>query len=148
MKKKIEQPVKVDDNKELSYLNFIGMFFGPDKISKVESIDEKTYLGKLKVKIYFDGDKQESLPLEVLQEVAKAEATDLNALRENRVKPVVEKILALLVESELTLEYQNYAINTKLLQSVQDAIDRASHKLWGKKNYELTLFDVEQILKK
>jgi len=63
------------------------------------------------------------------------------------VKPIAESVLMLLVESELPIEDIKYLLQTTLPLSIENNVARAYKKFWGKEQYEVTLFDVEQSLR-
>jgi len=129
--------------------NLVGKYFGPDKIEDVKDSDNKTYLGNPMVILVLEGGKIEK---EISEEMAKSasttDPTDLTQLRDLVVCPLVEKIMGLVVDSGLTVEDTQYAVGSKLELSLNDAIDRASSKLWGKPKNTVTFADMEAILTK
>jgi len=132
----------------MDYKNFIGKYIGPKKIKDIVLLkNEKTYLEKNKVKVIFDDDKTYVYPEEALKDIVTENEQDASELRELRTKAVVEKILTILVDSELTLPEINYAIGPKLTASIQDAQKRANKILLGKEEYEVNLMDIEKILR-
>lgn len=133
--------------KEEPIENYIGQYIGPDLIKGLTYIQEKTYLGNLKVKIIYESSEEE-LPLEVLKAIVTKEESDFTQLREKRVEPIVEKILLVLVESEAVVKDIQYAINTKLPLSIKDSISKANAEMWGKPEDKINLMDVEKVLKK
>ena len=122
-------------------------YLGDKKIVKVEELDSKTYLGKPRVKVYLDDKTSKEMPQEIFESVATKKKIDLSDLREKFVKPVVEKLIAVLLESELPKEYMEYCLNTKLPLSVNWSIERAQEKMWGKKLTDITLRDIDKVLK-
>lgn len=134
--------------KDKDILRFVGKFIGPDKIGEVELAKRKTYLGKDVVKVKSeDGKLDKEYPVEVLEEIATDEKKDLTELRDLKVNPLVKKILIILLESELPIEDIRYLLQTKLPLSIEDSIDRAYRALWGKEKWEVTLLDVDNVLK-
>lgn len=132
----------------MSVKKFKGKFVGPYKIEEISLSSEKTYLGKPKVVLTFENNKTQELPLEVLQSIVTKTKSDLTELREKKVKPVVEKILIILVESELGQTDLNYAIGPKLTESLNQSFRLANEALWGREKDDVTLMDVEKVLRK
>jgi hypothetical protein len=127
---------------------YIGKYVGPNKIVEANEADEKTYLGNPKLKLVFEDNQAMLLPLDAVEAAATPEKSDLTNLREARVKPVVEKLLTVLVEAELSSDDLNYAIGPKLTESLNAVFQRAQAILWGKERHEITLYDVDKVLKK
>lgn len=126
-----------------------GLYIGPKKIKVATTCSDRTYLGKEKIVIKFDDESTEEFPVEALSYIITKEKTDLTTLALNRVKPIAEKIMEILVESELKKEDMEYLINNVLLASLNDALNRANIILWGgKEAYQITLADMEKVLKK
>jgi len=132
---------------------YIGKFIGPDEIANTEIAKQKTYMGKERLRITFK--TKESLPKEyptvMVDAMITDKAIDLTELREKRVYPVVDQILTTLVESELTAMGQGnevqYACGPKLTASLQQAALKVQEAIMGKKDYEVTLLDLDTILK-
>jgi len=127
---------------------FIGQFIGAFEIKEIELVDEKSYFGKDKVALLYHDESKQILPLEVVNDVVTKEASDATKLREARVIPVVKKLLAILADAELTKEDLNYAVGPKLRFSLDDTFNRANKMLWGKEHDQITLIDIEKVLKK
>lgn len=130
------------------YEEFKGQFLGPLQIKDVLSIKEKTYLGNKKVILVLETDEQKDLPLEVAKSVITKERSDWTELREKWVIPIVEKLLVILTESELGNNDLHYALDVKLGESIKMASDEAQKILFGKPKEEVSLMDLEKILKK
>lgn len=129
-------------------IDYKGKFFGPNEIEKVEELEDKTYTGLGRVRVHFTNGTRLSMPVAVLENTATDLTIDLDQLRDKRVRPVVEQLLTVLAESELTKEDMMYAINTKLAMSLDDAKEAANKILWGgKETHEITLMDVENVFK-
>jgi len=133
---------------------YIGKFIGPDEIANVEITKQKTYMGKERLRVMFKA--TETMPREYPTVMVDAMITDkvadLTDLRERRVYPVVEQILTALAEHELTAMGEGneiqYACGPKLTASLQQAALRVQEKIMGKKDYEVTLLDLDIVLKK
>lgn len=132
----------------MDYKSYVGKFVGPYQIKECLLANEKTFLDKEKIKLIYEEGKEELLPMEVLNKIITKGRSDLTTLREMRVEPVVEKLLVILAESELSKVDINYAIGPKLTESLNQSLKIASEKLWGKDADSITLMDIEKILKK
>jgi hypothetical protein len=126
---------------------FIGQYYGVDKITDVIKSKDKTYLGNEKI-ILICGSQQFELPLPVVENTVTKDKQDLTKLRELRVIPVVEQMLILLVENELTKPEIEYATGPKLMESLNESFKKAAVILWGKDTQELTLMDIQKVLTK
>lgn len=124
------------------------LYFGPLKIKEMNGLADKTYLGNPRIRIVFENGEESEMPLEMFEKVASTTATDLTNLRDKKVKPIIEKMMAILVESELAVEDVAYIIGNKLPFSLNDALDRANEKMWGKPQYKLSYMDIEKVLRK
>jgi len=127
---------------------FKGKYFGENKIKKISLSKEKTYLGKEKVVLSFEGLPDKVYPLEMVNAVASDKIIDLTELRERKVKPILKNLLAVLLESELVSADIGYLTGSKLIATLETLRDTAEDILWGKDISEITLMDVEKILKK
>jgi len=123
-----------------------GKFIGHDKILKVEPAG-KTYLGKPRVRLDFGGTFLE-LPKEVAEEVATKEyVEDLAILQNKRIQPVAQKMVVLLTEAELNRDDIQALIQTTLPNTIFEINKAGKEKLFGKKDHEVTLLDLDKILK-
>jgi hypothetical protein len=128
-------------------------YIGPNKIKMTRELKEKTYLEKSKVELEYDNGETISYPLEMVEKMVTDTASDLTTLREARVNPVIEKILGLITESELTLDEAYYATGPKMQASIDMAMDKCQKILWGGKDLTqgyktVTLMDMEKVLKR
>ena len=131
----------------IKLIKFVGQFIGPDKILKAKEASRKTYFGNPVIEVELEGGKIKEFPLKVLEEIVTKEKSDLSELREKRVYEPVKKILEILLESEMTIEDIKYLIQTKLPLSIENSVDRAYREMWGKEKWEVTLKDIDDILK-
>lgn len=125
--------------------NFIGQYVGQKKIKATEKAERKTFLGKEVTLMTYEDETKEELPSEQLCLQVTLEPCDLTQLREKAIVPMVEKILAILLEAEIKVIDVEY-MTQKIIMSIRDHIDRANKKLWGKEYYDQTLFDVHNVL--
>ena len=128
-------------------------------IESVSESENKTYLGKPKVMVVFSATMNKNSPqaVEVVQEmecplsamdyIVTDEKSDLTTLRESRVTPVVKELLVVLAEADLTIEDALYALMSKAKMSLDDSVNRASKILWGKEVYNVSIMDIEKVLK-
>lgn len=138
------QPAKIMD--------FIGKYFGPNKIKTAWESKDKTYLGKPKVELEYENGETASYPLEIVEKLASDQPIDLTTLRDKRVEPVLEKILGILADSELTLDEIYYAVGPKLTASIEMSMDKCQNILWKGKELTsryktVTLMDMEKVLR-
>jgi len=122
-------------------------FIGSNQIEKVELIEDKTFLEKPKVMVFYKNEYQEVYPEKVLESIVTDDKSDATELREKRVAPVVKELLVVLAEAELTMEDAAYAVMSKVKFSLDDSIARAAKLLWGKEVHEITLMDIDDVLK-
>lgn len=125
--------------------NLIGQYVGKKKIKATEISKRKTFLGKEVTLLTYEDETKEELPSEQLLLQVTLEPCDLTQLREKAIVPMVEKILAILLEAEIKVIDVEY-MTQKIIMSIRDHIDRANKKLWGKEYYDQTLFDVHNVL--
>jgi hypothetical protein len=127
--------------------NLIGQYVGKKKIKSTEVLKRKTFLGKEVTLLTYEDDTKEEHPSEQLWLLVTAQPCEPTDLREKTIVPVVEKILAILLEAEIKIIDIEY-LTQKIIMSVRDHIDRANKKLWGREYYDQTLSDVHQVLTK
>jgi hypothetical protein len=122
-------------------------FFGLKEIRSLSPLDRKTYLGGQVIEItYKDGSKEE-IPNEIFKSAVDTRPCDPTNLRDRMTKPVIEKILAILLELEVKIIDIDY-IQQKLAGLLNQRLDEANTILWGKNMYDKTLEDVHKILTK
>jgi len=125
--------------------NLTGKFIGDKKIQETLVADRKTYLGKEVLAIIYEGGEVGELPAELAERIATDEAKDATTLRELFVNPVVEKMLAILLDSEIKIADIEYVLG-KTSSSLQISLDKATEILWKKELYERTLADINKVL--
>ena len=125
--------------------DYVGKYFGPDKIKSIRKSKDKTYLGNDKVVIHLENGIKKEIPLAML-EATKGEKMDYTSLRDKICEKATLDILTILIEAELSLEDIQYVIQKKVPFSVNMSVEKASKKLWKKELYERTLMDVERVL--
>lgn len=129
-----------------------GKYVGANQIKKATKSKNVTYLGSPKIKLEYESSKTEEFPEECINNIVTDKVSDASSLRELRVIPVVEKILILLTESELSLDDIGYAIGPKLTFSIQDSITRVMSLMFKKEIREasihgkVNLKDIDNIL--
>ena len=129
------------------YKEFIGKFVGMNKIRKVIDVEDKTFLGKERVRVeYKGGAEPEVYPLRMLKKMITKDKSDLTELRERRVFSVIEDLITLLTEAELNKPEIDFAVGPRLMESLLDGMKKAEAILWKKPEYEITLKDVNDIL--
>lgn len=134
-------------------LKFVGKFIGVFKIVKIESVKRKTYLGREVVEVEFGTGAKEEYPAEDLNGITTDKGVDLTELRILKVQLIAPKLLGILVDSEVPLDDPTginipYVLQTVLPDSIQDNTKKAYGKLFGKDYNDVTLMDIDSILKK
>lgn len=126
-----------------------GQFIGPRKIKKVSLDDSKTFFDKERVLIEYKNGESETLPEKVLAYIVTREIVeDLALLQKMRVDPIISDILSILAESELRFSDMSHVIKSRLWWSLEANMAQAATHLWGKESEDLTLYDVEKVLKR
>lgn len=125
-----------------------GRYIGPNKIKESVLVKRQTYFGKPVYEVTFINGVKKEYPEEVLDYLATSKATDLTELQETTVKPVAEKILAILTEAELTLVDATYLLTVVAPNSVEMNVNTVYRNMWGKETYEVTLRDLNDNLSK
>lgn len=123
-------------------------FMGPVQIKSAEIIERKTMFGKPVYKVTLMDEAVREYPEERLENLVSDEPRDWTEAVDRSTDYVVEKMLAILTEAELSIEEAKYILNTRAPLSLAVNGDRVQEKLFGKKPYEVTLVDWDQILKK
>jgi hypothetical protein len=122
-------------------------FIGPKKVKLMESIDRKTFIGKKDVvRIDYEDGSTEERPLEIVSQIITGDQGDMTKLREAMGRIVVNKILEIFLEAEVKVEDIDHFL-TLTATSINMSLDGATEQLWGKKLYDRTMVDVQQVLK-
>lgn len=127
--------------------NLEGKYIGPDKIKSAKKIERKTLLDSEVYEVELDNKTKVEYPVSLLEAITTKEKGDLASLRELVCKPVVGKILSILVDAEITIEDINFILQTKLVNSIQESVAKVYAQFWGKEKYKLTLRDIDERLK-
>ena len=136
----------------MNLISFIGKYIGPLRIVNVAEAERTTYLGNSVVKVELANKTKEEYPEEVLKKIATKEQKDLTSLRQIRTSLIAEKVLALLVESELPVYDPSganiqYLLQSVLPEAIQENTRIAYGKLFSKNYYAITLLDLNKALK-
>jgi len=125
-----------------------GHFFGPYEIKSIIPLERTTSQGKPAVKLIFVNKLQPSveLPLEVAQKVITEELSDLTKLRETRCTAIVENLIKVLLEAEVSLDDIPYCFDT-VARSIEFSNKAAQEKMFGKKLYDMNLYDIDKLLR-
>jgi hypothetical protein len=127
--------------------SFIGKFVGLKKIKGIKLAKRKTYLGKDVCGISYEDGTEEEMTEEVLKNVVSVMATTTDYVRDKMIDPLVEKIMAILLEGEIKVIDVEY-FKQKLTGTINFHHENAETALWGKEYYDKTLFDIHNILTK
>lgn len=129
----------------MNYKHFIGKFIGPNKIVGMGSVGRWTYLKREVVEAEYENGNKEEFPEVVFNRIVTDEATDLTTLRDMYVKPVIEEVITILLEAEVSIaDIEQILARTSL--SLNDNLERANAILWGKDLMKRTVADIHKIL--
>lgn len=115
-------------------------FLGPDKIEKVEELDNGMVL------VHLSDERKEELPKEMFAATASEEASDYTTLVNNRGNIVVEDIMAVFLKHNVKASEVNLFIR-KLENSVNMVLSTADSILWGKDREDKTFLDIDRVIK-
>ncbi len=120
----------------------MSQFIGPKETIGVSKIED-TELVKV---LYKDGTSEEMTKL-MYDNIVKEESTDLTTERANRVYPIVEEILKVLLKWGVKINEIDY-LTTMVITSINQNIGKAEEILWGKEQRQINLIDADKVLKK
>jgi len=125
---------------------FKGKYLGHRKIKEILYLETKTFLGEGRIKVTLEDGEVQELPVEMLEATITDKKSDATNLRNKRVFPVVDKILAILTDSELSFAEISYATGPRLKASIDDNVERSYEKIWGKARNDISLRDIQKKL--
>lgn len=120
-------------------------YIGERKIKKLYPADDKTFLENERVEIEFKDGSKDQYPEEILEDIVTKKKSDATTLREARVRPVVNELLTILTEAELSLDDVNYSLR-KLHWSIENNFEKVLKKVLGKEKKDSSLLDWERVL--
>jgi len=125
-------------------------FIGPKEVLGVAKTEKKITVNEIElgdlIEIqYVDGTK-ELMSQIMFDAVVKEEATDLTTLRQNRMFPVVNDLLTVMLKWNVKINELEFlfALTTA---SINDNLNKADKKLWNKTLSDRTMDDVDTVLK-
>lgn len=133
---------------KLNLEELVGKFVGESKILSVKEVDEKTFLGSDKIEVTLDGDVKKVIPVDMVDCTISAVAVDLTQQTEKRLGYVLPKLIGIFTDSELTKDEISYLLNGRIQNLIFELYSDAVDKLFGKKQYDVTLQEIDNILKK
>lgn len=116
------------------------MYIANQKITLTESNVEKHI-----TTVTLENGEVRKIPDEIYEAIVTDEPSDLTTLRSNYVRPLVAKILKILLDANLPLEYEEYVYQL-LRASLEDCRERALAKLWGKPYHSVNLGEINDVL--
>jgi len=125
---------------------FKDKYLGHRKIKDFLYLESKTFLGEERIKVTLEDKEVQELPVEMLEATVTDKKSDATDLRNRRVFPVVEKILAILADSELSFSEISYATGPRLKASIDDTLEKSYKKIWGKARNDISLRDIQNKL--
>ena len=111
-------------------------------------VDEKTFLGVDKIEVTLDGGVKKLLPVDMVNCTTSIVAVDFTQQAEKRLEHVLPKLIGIFTDSELTKDEISYLLNGRIQNLVAELYSEAVDKLFGKKQYDVTLQEIDNILKK
>jgi hypothetical protein len=132
-------------------MEYKNKWFGSHKIVSCEKTGKHTKIvssggGSELYKVEFDTGDEWIIPQEELDEFCSKKMVDDTTFRNERAEKLALKIIEILLESNIQIEWIAYVLQ-KVQVSINKSIDFATDKLWDKKFVNLTLLDVDKILK-
>jgi len=128
-------------------IKYIGKYFGGKKI-KLVKVDgkKKTWSGKDVYYILFTDKSFQYLPSQLIDSMTTKKPIDATALMNLKAKPIIEQILAIITEADLKFIDVEYVFQVAT-QSINESLERANEKLWGKQKIDRTMMDIDIVLK-
>jgi hypothetical protein len=133
---------------KLNLEELVGKFIGESKILSAREVDEKTFLGVDKIEVTLDGGVKKLLPVDMVNCTTSIVAVDFTQQVEKRLGYVLPKLIGIFTDSELTKDEISYLLNGRIQNLVAELYSEAVDKLFGKKQYDVTLQEIDNILKK
>lgn len=121
-------------------------YISEKEIKTTSAADRKTILGNSVIEVEFEDGSKIQYPESIFNKLVSDKKYDLSELRDRVVKVVAEKILAIMLDSEIKTSYIENLFQT-IQQSLNFSFDKADEILWGKSIYERTLYDADKIIK-
>lgn len=125
--------------------NLIGKYFGPNKICGFNTLDRKTYLGNEVLELLLDDETKREVPTAMVAVTVTDKQSDLTALREAYVKPLIEKIIAILLDGEIQIVDIEFLLATTST-TLNMHLEKANEILWQKDLMKRNLADIQKIL--
>ena len=122
-------------------------YIGANKIKEAKLLERKTLFGKDAYEVIFIDGTSKEYPEEMLEYIVTTKAIDASKLQEKTVKPIVEKIMAIFIEAEISLVDIAHINSFVSPQTIGMNLDVAKSYMWGKDVNEVTYKDVEDKLK-
>ena len=133
---------------KLNLEELVGKFIGESKILSAREVDEKTFLGVDKIEVTLDGGVKKLLPVDMVNCTTSIVAVDFTQQTEKRLEYVLPKLIGIFTDSELTKDEISYLLNGRIQNLVAELYSEAVDRLFGKKQYDVTLQEIDNILKK
>jgi hypothetical protein len=126
----------------MSSLEFVGKFIGAEEIESVCVSEKKTPMGAAVIEFTFKTGKMALIPEKTAPYVISDKATDLTAVQEKRMTPVIRECMSIIMEYDL--DFGDLESLVKQLHSnLTFQFTRAENSLWGRPDEEFVPgFDV------
>ena len=121
------------------------MFIGELKITKYKVMDRVTENGNQVIKVTLQDKSEVEYPALILDKIASDEEKNLTFVVDETAKAVVQTIIGVLLEYEVTLDNVSTILD-RVQINVQQSTDMALSKLWGKDRFKVTMHDINKTL--
>lgn len=110
--------------------SFVGKFVGPRKVQTVVTADMLTVGKNPVVRVTYDGDFFEIMPLATLVLVATISETDFNELRRKKFMFMLPKLMEIVAETDIKV-YEVDALFRDAANSLTQSFNRALNFVWN-----------------
>jgi len=126
-------------------MDYKDMFIGELKITKYKVMDRVTENGNQVIKVTLQDKSEVEYPALILDKIASDEEKNLTFVVDETAKAVVQTIIGVLLEYEVTLDNVSTILD-RVQINVQQSTDMALSKLWGKDRFKVTMHDINKTL--
>ncbi len=128
-------------------MNETAMYIGPNKVKDNVVLDEKLPTGEDLIDITYESGKKELLTRRTFEAVVKNEPSDLTTLRGARIIPLVQEMLTSMLNWGVKVDEVEFAMSL-LTNSINQNLKESDTRVWGKERSEITLIDMDKLLRK
>jgi len=107
----------------------VGQFIGPVKIEEINEMEYKTPAGQVVYKVLCDDGRVRIITEKQIETSVTDEVSDWTSLRERRMFPLAEKVLAMMLEYNMAVGDMEHLFLT-VGRSVDESFNQAASILW------------------